>query len=42
VIEADQRDQLENLLDTERRRQLAPEPVRDSRGVVKLVDEPDQ
>jgi hypothetical protein len=42
VVEADQRDQLEDLLDAERRRQLARELVRDCRGVVKLVDEPDQ
>jgi len=42
VVEADQRDQLEDLLDAERRRELAPELVRDCRGVVKLVDEPDQ
>jgi len=42
VVEANQRDQLEDLFDAERQLQLAPEPVRDSRGVVQLVDEPDQ
>ena len=42
MVEADQRDQLEDLLDAERCREPFPELVGDRRRVVQLVDQPDQ
>src|SRR5437667_380139 len=42
MVEADQRDQLQDLLDAERCREPFPELVGDRRRVVQLVDQPDQ
>src|SRR5436309_14711000 len=42
VIEADERDQLEDLIDTERRRERDPQLFGDARRIVQLVDQPDQ
>src|SRR5947199_9781863 len=42
VVEADQRDRLEDLLEAEGRGQFLPEPIGDRGRVVQLVDEADQ